>query len=172
MLWVCFHSPVVPVQSGEVRVRKEQCGKCGERGHLQELCEAIRAYREWYVAGYGRAWEWIVNLVPNVEGERHRSRDHNRSPKGRRRSRSWSRSPRSGRSRSPRRDSRGQRESRDGGHGRDRDGDVAWERHHERGDHDRDYDREYHGDRHQGWEQHRDGGGCPEAGRPMAPPWH
>ena len=74
-----------------------------------------RASSEWYVAEYGRPWEWTVNLVPNVEEEQHRPRELSRSPKRRRRSKSRSRSPRSRRSKSPkspRRDSRGRR-SRD-----------------------------------------------------------
>ena len=41
------------------------------------------ASRELYMAQYGRRWEWTVNFVRNVEGERHRSGEHNGSPKGR-----------------------------------------------------------------------------------------
>ena len=156
--------------------RKELCGKCGEQGHLQELCEVTRASCEWYVAEYGRPWEWRVNLVPNVEEERRRPREHSGSPKRRHRSKSRSRSPRSGRSRSPRSprsprsDSRGRRRSRDGGRGRDREGGIAWGRRCAQGDRDRDYDREYERDCPRGWEQAQ--GGHPDTSCPMALPWH
>ena len=151
---------------------KEHCGKCGERGHLQDLCEATRASREWYVAEYNRPWEWTAKLLLNVEGERHRSREHSRQKRGRR-SRSRSRSPRSGRSsNNPRRDSWGRRRSRDGGRGRGCDGNVAWERRREHGYRDRDCDREDDRDRHREWDQDRDLGRRTEAGSPLALPWH
>ena len=70
LLWLCISSSVGSV---EYESWKEHGGKCGERAHLQELCEATRSSREWHGAEYGRPWEWTVNLAPNVDGERRRS---------------------------------------------------------------------------------------------------
>ena len=171
MLWVCFHPPVSQCRVVKYKSRKELCGKCGERGHLQELCEATRASRERYVEEYGKLWEWKVNLVPNVEEERHRPREHRKSLKRRRGSKSRSRSPPSGRSRRPRsrrRDLQGRRRSRDGGRGRDRDRGMAWEKSHEHEDRDRNYGREYDRDLPRGWEHDRGRGGHPDANCPMA----